>query len=82
MASNAYVLGDIRSAKTKIMLMIPKGRINADYAKTILDEVYKQKNNKCTAHIYLISFLFLNHWISTMEMPILNIYFAAFLRLR
>lgn len=51
MASNAYVLGDIRSAKTKIMLMIPKGRINADYAQIILDEVYKQKNNKVSVVI-------------------------------
>lgn len=44
--SNMDVISDIRSAKSKIMLMIPKGRINAEYAKTILDEIYKRKNNK------------------------------------
>ena len=49
--SNVDVLGDIRSAKNKIMLMIPKGRLNAEYAKTILDEVYKQKNNKVSVVI-------------------------------
>lgn len=49
--SNADVLGDIRSAKDKIVLMIPKGRINSDYAKTILDEIYKQKNNKVSVVI-------------------------------
>lgn len=49
--SNADVLGDIRSAKDKIVLMIPKGRINSEYAKTILDEIYKQKNNKVSVVI-------------------------------
>lgn len=49
--SNADVLGDIRSAKSKIMLMIPKGRINTEYAKNILDEVYKQKSNKVSVVI-------------------------------
>ena len=49
--SNVDVLGDIRSAKNKIMLMIPKGRLNAEYAKIILDEVYKQKNNKVSVVI-------------------------------
>ena len=33
------VLDDIKYAKNKIMLMIPKGRINAEYANTILKEL-------------------------------------------
>jgi len=49
--SNVDVLGDIRSAKNKIMLMIPKGRINPEYAKTILDEIYRQKHNKVSVVI-------------------------------
>lgn len=49
--SNFDVLGDIRSAKTKITLMIPKGKINAEYAKMILNEVYKQKDRKISVVI-------------------------------
>ena len=49
--SNVDVLSDIRSAKNKILLMIPKGKINAEYAKTILDEVYRQKSNKVSVVI-------------------------------
>jgi ribosomal protein S27AE len=39
--SNCDLLNDIRSAKVKIMLMIPKGQINAEYAEMILSEMHK-----------------------------------------
>lgn len=39
-SSNVDVLDDIRNAKSNIMLMIPQGRINPEYAETILSEIY------------------------------------------
>lgn len=50
-SSNFDVLSDIRSAKNKIILMIPKGRINVEYAKTILEEIYKQSRNSVSSAI-------------------------------
>lgn len=50
-ACNFDVLTDIRSVKNKIMLMVPRGRINAEYAKTILDEINKQSRNNVSVVI-------------------------------
>ena len=44
-ASNCDLLNDIRSARVKIMLMIPKGQINAEYAEMILSEMHKRSQN-------------------------------------
>lgn len=49
--SNLDVLEDIKYAKNKIVLMIPKGKINAEYARTILDEIYKQKGPRVSVVI-------------------------------
>lgn len=48
--STAALLEDIRFAKNKITLMIPKGTINSQYATTVLDEIY-QKSGKVPAVI-------------------------------
>ena len=50
-ASNVDVLSDIRSAKNKILLMIPKGKINSEYAQIILTEIYRQRSNKISVVI-------------------------------
>ena len=42
---NYSVIGDIRSAKSKILLMIPKGKIDERYATTIFNEI-KQASDK------------------------------------
>ena len=50
---NCDLLDDIRTAQNKIMIMIPKGQMNTDYAEMILGEIYKRtKNNVSVAIIY------------------------------
>lgn len=43
---NCDLLADIRSAKNEIKLLIPRGRLNPEYGKRIMDEIHKQKLNK------------------------------------
>lgn len=50
---NCDLLDDIRNARSKILLMIPKGQINTDYTDMILDEIYKRsKYNVSVAIVY------------------------------
>jgi LSD1 subclass zinc finger protein len=50
-ACNCDLLEDIRNAKSKIVLMIPPGSLNPDYAPLVLEELRKQADKKVTVAI-------------------------------
>ena len=67
--SNDELLNDIRSARVKIMLMIPKGQINEEYAETILSEMYKRSQKGISVVIVYDKSVFVPTMYQNLSIP-------------